>query len=181
MDIDTNNVAPRAGFAWRIKPGTILRGGYGVSYNSGTYSTIARQLVAQPPFATTNTSIGTFDRAALLHRSVHPASPDETTNTFGIDQGMGWASSRPGMRICRSDFRQAWNVGAGYTETRGSSLDMVRAPNRDPDGSAHRRRPGVPVGDIGRIVDPARRFVPPAPAAGQGHRLRRVVHACEVP
>ena len=33
------------------------------------------------------------------------------------------------------DFRQAWNVSVGYTETRGSSLDMVRAPNRDPDGS----------------------------------------------
>ena len=31
---DTNNVAPRIGFAWRIKPGNILRGGYGVSYNS---------------------------------------------------------------------------------------------------------------------------------------------------
>jgi hypothetical protein len=27
-----------------------------------------------------------------------------------------------------------WNVGAGYTGTKGSSLDMVRAPNRDPDG-----------------------------------------------
>ena len=27
-----------------------------------------------------------------------------------------------------------WNVGAGYTYTRGSSLDILRAPNRDPDG-----------------------------------------------
>ena len=56
INLDTNNVAPRAGFAWRIKPGTILRGGYGISYNSGAYSPIARQLVGQPPFATASSS-----------------------------------------------------------------------------------------------------------------------------
>ena len=32
------------------------------------------------------------------------------------------------------DVRQVWNVGAGYTHTRGSSLDILRAPNRGPDG-----------------------------------------------
>ena len=32
------------------------------------------------------------------------------------------------------DLRQVWNVSGGYTHTRGSSLDIVRAPNRDPDG-----------------------------------------------
>ena len=32
---DINNVAPRVGAAWRIKPGTILRGGYGISFNAG--------------------------------------------------------------------------------------------------------------------------------------------------
>ncbi|HWK10279.1 MAG TPA: carboxypeptidase regulatory-like domain-containing protein, partial [Vicinamibacterales bacterium] len=61
---DTNNFAPRLGLAWRIRPGMILRGGYGISYNSGTYSTIARQMVGQPPFAVTETTIGTL-RAPL--------------------------------------------------------------------------------------------------------------------
>ena len=32
------------------------------------------------------------------------------------------------------EFRQVWNAGANYTHTRGSSLDIVRAPNRGPDG-----------------------------------------------
>ena len=35
---DTNNIAPRVGFAWRIKPATILRGGYGLTFNAGSYS-----------------------------------------------------------------------------------------------------------------------------------------------
>ena len=57
MNADANNLAPRVGFAWRVKPGTVVRGGYGISFNSGSYAAIARQLVAQPPFAVTNTSI----------------------------------------------------------------------------------------------------------------------------
>jgi hypothetical protein len=32
------------------------------------------------------------------------------------------------------DLRQVWNVSGGYTYTRGSDLDIVRAPNRGPDG-----------------------------------------------
>ena len=56
---DTNNVAPRVGFAWRAAPATVVRGGYGISYNAGSYATIARQMVAQPPFAVTDTRIGT--------------------------------------------------------------------------------------------------------------------------
>ena len=55
LNADVNNIAPRVGVAWRVKPGTILRGGYGISYNAGSYSTIARQMVGQPPFAVTNT------------------------------------------------------------------------------------------------------------------------------
>jgi len=38
------------------------------------------------------------------------------------------------------DLRQIWNLGAGYTETRGASLDIVRAPNR---GASGLRIPGV--------------------------------------
>ena len=42
LKTDTNNVAPRVGFATRVKSMT-LRGGYGVSFNSGAYSSIVRR------------------------------------------------------------------------------------------------------------------------------------------
>src|SRR5262249_51796927 len=51
LKTDTNNLAPRAGLAYRVKPGLVLRGGYSIQYNSGSYSAIARQLAIQPPFA----------------------------------------------------------------------------------------------------------------------------------
>ncbi|MEO7275360.1 MAG: carboxypeptidase regulatory-like domain-containing protein, partial [Vicinamibacterales bacterium] len=133
IDVDTNNLAPRAGFAWRIKPGTILRGGYGISYNSGAYATIARQLVGQPPFATTNTSIGTA-LSPLLFTDPFITVPGETANTFGVDPTYGLGLVQTWNADLSKDIRQAWNVSVGYTETRGSSLDIVRAPNRDPAG-----------------------------------------------
>jgi trimeric autotransporter adhesin len=131
---DTNNVAPRVGFAWRIKPGTILRGGYGVSYNAGTYSTIARQLDSQPPFAVTNTSIGTAGSPLLFSDPFIAALPNETTNNYGVASNYALGLVQTWNVDFSRDFRQAWNVSVGYTQTRGSSLDIVRAPNRDPDG-----------------------------------------------
>jgi trimeric autotransporter adhesin len=137
---DTNNVAPRVGFAWRPRPGTILRGGYGISYNAGSYSSIGRQLVGQPPFATTNNAIGTAGRPLNLADPFASASPGDTTNTYGVDPDYALGLVQTWNADFSRDIRQVWNVGAGYTETRGSSLDIVRAPNRGPLGL---RIPGV--------------------------------------
>jgi hypothetical protein len=134
INLDSNNVAPRIGFAWRVRPGTIFRGGYGVSYNSGTYSTIARQMVAQPPFAVTNTSIGLPGAPLPLNDPFIAALPNETTNTFGVDSSYALGLVQTLNGDLSRDFRQVWNVSAGYTYTRGSTLDIVRAPNRDPLG-----------------------------------------------
>jgi hypothetical protein len=134
VDTDANNIAPRVGFAWRMRPGTILRGGYGVSYNAGSYSSIARQLVGQPPFAVTNSSIGTAAAPLTLSDPFARASPAETTNNYGVDKDYALGLVQTVNADLSRDIRQVWNVGAGYTHTRGSSLDIVRAPNRGPTG-----------------------------------------------
>jgi trimeric autotransporter adhesin len=134
LDTDVNNIAPRIGFAWRMKPGTVLRGGYGVSYNAGSYSTIARQLVGQPPFAVTNNSIGTASGPLSLADPFAGASPTETTNNYGVDRDYVLGVVQTVNADLSHNLRQVWNVSAGYTHTRGASLDMVRAPNRGPSG-----------------------------------------------
>jgi hypothetical protein len=131
---DSNNLAPRVGFAWRARPGTILRGGYGISYNSGAYSTIARQLAGQPPFAVTHASFGTLDDPLALADPFANAAPQDTTNTFGIDPDYALGVVQTWNADISRDIGQVWNVGASYTHTRGGSLDILRAPNRDPDG-----------------------------------------------
>jgi hypothetical protein len=131
---DGNNLAPRVGFAWRWTPGTIVRGGYGISYNAGSYASIARQMVAQPPFAVTDTRLGTAgDPLAFLE--AFAGDPDaETTNNYGVDPDYALGVVHTWNGDLSRDLRQVWNLGASYTHTRGSSLDIVRAPNRGPGG-----------------------------------------------
>ncbi len=134
MSSDVNNIAPRVGVAWRFKPGAILRGGYGLSYNAGAYSTIARQLVGQPPFAVTSTAVATATQALTITDPLATAQPGETTNNYGVERDYALGSVQTWNADLSRDLRQVWNVSGGYTHTRGSSLDIVRAPNREPDG-----------------------------------------------
>jgi len=131
---DTNNIAPRAGFAWRVAQGTILRGGYGISYNAGSYSAMARQMVNQPPFATTNTAIGTATSPLLITNPLATATPNQITNDYGVDLNYVLGMVQTLNADISRDLSQVWSVGAGYTHIIGSNLDIVRAPNRGPDG-----------------------------------------------
>jgi trimeric autotransporter adhesin len=54
---DRNNFAPRIGFAWKPLSKTVVRGGYGINYNTGAYQGIAQQLAFQPPFSTAATNV----------------------------------------------------------------------------------------------------------------------------
>lgn len=131
---DTNNLAPRLGVAWRPRPGTILRGGYGVSYNSGSYAAIARQMVAQPPFAVTDTQFGTAADPLRLQSAFDDARGDTLSNSYGVDKNYQLGLVQTWNADVSQDLRQVWNLGLNVTHTRGSSLDIVRAPNRGPDG-----------------------------------------------
>jgi hypothetical protein len=130
---DSNNLAPRVGFAWRGPAGLVLRGGYGTSYNAGSYAAIARQLASQPPFAVTNTRIGSLQTALLLEDALSGASAAETTNNYGVDRDYVLGRVETWNADVTRNFG-GWSVGANYTHTRGSSLDIVRAPNRDAEG-----------------------------------------------
>ena len=131
---DTNNIAPRVGFAWRVAQGTVLRGGYGISYNSGSYSTMARQMVNQPPFAITNTATGGAGSPLALTDPLATALPDQITNDYGVALDYVLGKVQTYNADISKDLTQVWSLGASYTHIRGSDLDIVRAPNRGADG-----------------------------------------------
>jgi hypothetical protein len=133
MNTDINNVAPRVGFAFRPKAGNVLRGGYGISFNSGSYAGIARQLSVQPPFSTTETEFGAVG-APLPLSNAFAGAPSNVANTYGVDKAYDLGRVQTWNVDYSRDLHQNWNVGAGYTRTTGSQLDVVRAPNRGPTG-----------------------------------------------
>ena len=56
------------------------------------------------------------------------------------------------------DLWRIWTAIAGYTGTKGTSLDLLRAPNRNADGTLRiAGRPGVHLGIVRRALDPAAR------------------------
>jgi hypothetical protein len=133
MNPDRNNFAPRLGIAWKPLGNTVVRAGYGINYNTGAYSNIVQNLAFQPPFAFTATNVEAASVPLSLENGF-PATTAAVTNNFGVD------------RNYRLGYVQMWNVNiqqqlpwgvllnVDYTGTKGSHLDMLRAPNRGPTG-----------------------------------------------
>jgi hypothetical protein len=135
VEPDRNNFAPRVGLAWRPRTGTTVRAGYGINYNLGAYGSIAQRLAAQPPFAVTSTTLGT---AVLPLPVVDPfagVDASDTTNSFGIARTYDLGVAQIWNADLQRELPHNVTVNFGYTGTRGTSLDMQRAPNRNPDGS----------------------------------------------
>src|SRR5579862_6251499 len=83
LNTDTNNVGPRIGVVYRLARNTLLRGGYSITYNTGSYASIARSLVGQPPFSDTETVTGTQNAPLSLAEALL-SSNTGTTNNWGV-------------------------------------------------------------------------------------------------
>ena len=134
LKTDTNNVAPRLAVAYRINPGLVLRGGYSIAYNSGSYSSIARQLAIQPPFAYSFTLQGQRGQLPIDLANPFAGSINVLQNTYGVDPNYQLGRVQTWNADVQKDLTQAWVIGGGYTRTTGSNLDIVRAPNRTATG-----------------------------------------------
>src|SRR6185436_4107528 len=75
---DRNNVAPRVGIAWRMNNRTVVRAGYGVTYNGAAYAAIASQMANQPPFSLTQTN--TYPALLTLQNGFPPLASTVTNN-----------------------------------------------------------------------------------------------------
>jgi hypothetical protein len=137
---DRNNVAPRVGIAWKPFGNTVVRAGYGINYNNAQYTTIASQMTFQPPFAFTQTNIGSAVNPLLLQNAFPALSPSVTTNNYGIDPNYRLGYVQIWNLDIQQQVKRSLLVNIDYTGAKGSGLDLVRAPNRGPNGL---RIPGV--------------------------------------
>jgi hypothetical protein len=129
---DRNNFAPRIGFAWKPFSKTVVRGGYGINYNTGAFQGIAQQLALQPPFSTTATNIQTTPGELTLQNGF-PA-PTGITNDYAVNPNyrMGYVQIR-NLDI-QQQIRPTLLLNIDYTGTKGTDLDILEAPNRTTTG-----------------------------------------------
>ena len=133
--------APRVGIAWKPQSATTVRTGYGINYSSGVYQTIAQQLAGQPPFAITNTVLATAASpcavaipTTCLETALASIVPGVTPNTYGVDPNYRLGFVQIWNLDVQRDLTRTLTAGIGYVGTRGSDLDILRAPNRGPGG-----------------------------------------------
>jgi trimeric autotransporter adhesin len=131
---DRNNLAPRIGFAWKPLKNTVVRGGYGINYNTGAYQGIALQLALQPPFATAATNVQTAPGELTLQSGFPQPAPGAITNSYAVNPNyrLGYVQIR-NLDI-QQQVRPTLLLNLDYTGTKGTDLDILEAPNRTPLG-----------------------------------------------
>jgi trimeric autotransporter adhesin len=131
---DRNNFAPRVGFAWKPLSNTVVRGGYGINYNTGAFQGIVQQLGFQPPFSTTSTNIQSAPGELTLAQGFPAVSASGITNNYAVnpDYRMGYVQIR-NLDI-QQQIRPTLLLNLDYTGTKGTDLDILEAPNRTATG-----------------------------------------------
>lgn len=130
---DRNNFAPRVGIAWKPFSKTVVRTGYSINYNLGQYGAMATQLGFQPPFAFTQTNTATTPTSLTLQNGF-PASTTPVTNSYAVDPTYRLAYVQTWNLNIQQEVKGDMVINIGYTGSKGTHLDMVRAPSLDSNG-----------------------------------------------
>jgi hypothetical protein len=153
--------APRLGGAWSPKykwtKNVVVRGGYGVNYNTGQYATFAQKLSRQAPFSVTqNNTIQTATSSTVTGCiTISPTHPTAVTNVNGLTTltlangfncstaltiNNNWAVDKNyrlgNVQIYNLNIQKTLGaaivMNVGYNGSKGSNLDTVGTPNGTP-------------------------------------------------
>ncbi len=135
---DKHEFRPLPGFAWRPFPASsmVVRGGYGISYNTGVYNSFANQMAQQSPLSKTLQLTNSKATPLSLVNGFN-APANGTTNTIAVD---------PNFKI---GYAQVWNLSvqrdmpfslvmqATYTGSKGTHQMQEFVPNTYPIGAVN--------------------------------------------
>jgi hypothetical protein len=137
IDGDRKNLSPRGAIAWRPTPKRhiILRAGYSIFYNGSIYGELPGHLASQPPFAHSNSIIASLDYALRLATGFTNASTKLIDNSFAVDRSYKDGYAQTWNFALEQNLSKAWVLELSYLGTKGTRLDVQRAPNRALPGS----------------------------------------------
>ena len=139
VENDRNNLAPRIALAYRLRSGkmpSVLRANYGVFYPDESYGFFANELISQPPFgfAVQTTASGTdfLDiQSAFTEQFV-----EDVANTYAVDPNFRLPAVQTWNLSWQQTLPRNFFLSLGYAGSRGTGLELLRAPNRLSDGQS---------------------------------------------
>ena len=177
---DWGNVGPRIGVAYRLAHNTVVRGGYSITYNNSSYATIARQLVGQPPWAETQTNIGSIEDPLSISRRT---CDGQRHHDEQLRRGQKlWSRTDPDLE-CHADPGPAAQLHGRrrlHRHERNEPRSAAGAESKPRWFAAHSRRPGVHLGVVRRTLDAAARELPAEASAREGTWCGPELHPLEV-
>jgi hypothetical protein len=137
IDGDPKNLSPRGAIAWRPtqKRHIVLRAGYSIFYNGSIYGELPGRLASQPPFALNNSILTSLDYPLRLATGFTRASTKLINNGFVVDRYYKDGYAQTWNFAVEQSLSKTWTLELSYMGTKGTRLDVQRAPNRAPPGS----------------------------------------------
>jgi hypothetical protein len=133
---DKHGLAPRVGFSWRpfAASSMVVRGGYGVYYNTSVYQPIATQMAQQSPLSKSLSVQNTPEHPLTLANGFN-VSPATTPNTFAVDPSFRVGYSQNWQLSVQRDLPAAMMMTATYVGIKGTRGMQQFLPNTFPVGA----------------------------------------------
>jgi len=137
------NISPRLGFAWRplTNGSLVVRGGYGLYYNTSVYNLIASNMAQQPPFAQALSVASSAANPLSIQNGFLAAASQTLTNTYAVDPNYQIGYAQNWSLTIQHDLPFSFFGTAGYLGTKGTRLDQQFIPNSVAPGATESTLP----------------------------------------
>ena len=140
---DRTLFSPRLGLAYRPKlvKNTVLRAGYGISYNTTQFGSFANSLSYQVPFAVTQTNVAGSQGCGTITSNGSTGVPFTLASAFGCSTtaitnnyavNKNYRLGR--VQVINAGIQHTFGLGillnVDYNGSYGANLDLLRAPGR---------------------------------------------------
>jgi hypothetical protein len=133
---DKTGFEPRIAFAWHpiLASSLVVRGGYGIYYDTSVYLSIAMRMVQQAPLSK-SLSVQNTPQNPLTLANGFIAPPGETPNTFAVDPNFRVGYAHNWQLSVQRDLPAALMFTATYLGIKGTRARQEFLPNTYPTGA----------------------------------------------
>ncbi|MCZ6485157.1 MAG: hypothetical protein O6826_05615 [Acidobacteria bacterium] len=134
---DRNNIAPRVALAYRVQSGrlaSVWRANYGVFYPDESYNSLANELISQPPFGFAIQETVEGRDFLEIQWAFADELAEEVSNTYAVDPHFRLSTVQNWNLSWQQTLPHSFFLSVGYAGSRGTGLELLRAPNRVIEG-----------------------------------------------